>query len=419
MRIMVNDYAGHPFPVQLSRSLTRAGHTVLHTYFAKNDTPKGSVARRADDPDDLAIEPLSIAGDFRKHALWQRRRADVDFGKVVSARLRSFAPDVVLSANMPLDTQRAMLRAAGRANARFVIWLQDLLSVGIEFALRKKRIPGANFAGRCYGRLERKLLLESDAVVCIAPEFQQFLSNWKVPPSKTFVIENWAPLDEVRPVLPNNAWAREKGIAGNFCFLYSGTLGMKHRPELLLALAQHFRENRNVRVVVVAQGAGAEWLAAHAAEAGPSLVLLSFQRYERLSEVLGSGHVLITVLDAECGAFAVPSKSLAYLCAGRPLLVVAPGDNLAAATVRRAGAGEVVVDNAPDSFLMAADRMLEDSAARARQAANARAYAERTFDIDRITQEFLRVFAFSREQWSPLRSATALDRIGRSASASA
>jgi colanic acid biosynthesis glycosyl transferase WcaI len=326
---------------------------------------------------------------------------------VVSARLRSFTPDVVLSANMPLDTQRAMLRTARQANARFVIWLQDLLSAGIEFALRKKRIPGATLAGRYYARLERKLLLESDAVICIAPEFRQFLSGWTIPPSKIFVIENWAPLDEVHPVPHDNAWAREVGVAGNFCFLYSGTLGMKHRPELLLALAQHLRGRRDARMVVVAQGAGADWLAAHAAEAGPSLLQLPFQPYERLSEVLGSGHVLITVLDAECRAFAVPSKNLAYLCAGRPLLVVAPGENLAAATVRRAQAGEVVVDNAPDSFLLAADRMLEDSGAREQQAASARAYAERVFDIDRITQDFLGIFAFCRKQRAPISNPSA------------
>jgi colanic acid biosynthesis glycosyl transferase WcaI len=43
MRILVNDYAGHPFELQLSRALARRGHTVPHTYFAAFQTPKGSV----------------------------------------------------------------------------------------------------------------------------------------------------------------------------------------------------------------------------------------------------------------------------------------------------------------------------------------------------------------------------------------
>jgi glycosyltransferase involved in cell wall biosynthesis len=278
-----------------------------------------------------------------------------------------------------------------------VIWLQDVLSVGMEFALRKKRIPGARVVGRHYARLERKLLEGCDAVVCIAPEFREFLGKWSIPPAKTFVIENWAPLDEVHPVPEDNAWAREMGIAGKFCFMYSGTLGMKHRPELLLALAKQFRARSDVVVAVVAQGAGAEWLRNHAEEGGAPLLLLPFQPYERLSEVLGTAHVLITILDAECGTFAVPSKSLAYLCAARPLLVVAPKNNLATKTVHRAGAGEVVFDDCEETFLSSAQRLLEDPRALKRYGANARAYAECTFDIKRVTRQFLEVFAFASQ----------------------
>lgn len=398
MRIMVNDYAGHPFQVQLSRALARAGHQVLHTYFAKNNTPKGSVERRRDDPSNFRVEPVSIAGEFKKHALVARWLADGAVGRALEERLRRFGPDMVLSANMPLDGQRVLLNAAHSFQARFVVWLQDILSVGIEFALRKKRVPGAGLIGWHYARLERKLLRESDAIVCIAPEFRRLLNSWNIDSAKTFLIENWAPLDEVRPMPRNNPWAQAAGIAGKFCLLYSGTLGMKHRPDLLLALAKHFRGRPDVAVMVVAQGAGAEWLRARVVEAGPSLVLLPFQPYERLAEVLGAAHVLITILDAECGAFAVPSKSLAYLCAGRAQLVVAPRNNLASATIERAAAGEIIFDGNPDTFLRAASRMLEDACTLQQYGANARAYAERTFNIDRITQQFLEIFAYCRQQ---------------------
>jgi colanic acid biosynthesis glycosyl transferase WcaI len=402
MRIMVNDYAGHPFQIQLSRSLALAGHDVLHTFFADNNTPKGGVERRPDDPRNFSVEPVSIVREFKKHALLARWLADVDFGKALSERLRSFRPELVLSANMPLDAQRVLLKAAHAAQARFVVWLQDVLSVGIEFALRKKGIPGARLIGRHYARLERNLLRESDAIVCIAPEFRPWLGGWNIEAAKTFVIENWAPLDEVRPWPRINPWAQELGIAGRFCLLYSGTLGMKHRPDLLLALAKHFRARPDVAVVVVAQGAGADWLRVHAHEAGSSLLLLPFQPYERLSEVLGAAHVLITILDADCGAFAVPSKSLAYLCAGRPQLVVAPHDNLVSETVRRAGAGEVVFDDSTESFLRAASRMIENTGALEQYAVNARAYAERRFDIGGITRQFLEVFAFAHRGVSPI-----------------
>ena len=48
MRILVNDYAGHPFQLQLSRELARRGHTILHTYFADAKGPKGNLASPSD-----------------------------------------------------------------------------------------------------------------------------------------------------------------------------------------------------------------------------------------------------------------------------------------------------------------------------------------------------------------------------------
>ena len=38
MRILVHDYAGHPFQVQLSRALAQRGHDVLHAYCASLQT---------------------------------------------------------------------------------------------------------------------------------------------------------------------------------------------------------------------------------------------------------------------------------------------------------------------------------------------------------------------------------------------
>ena len=415
MKILVNDFCGHPFPVQLSRVLAGDGHSVLHAYFADNNTPKGFMSPHPDDAPGLRIRPLSIDRKFKKHSLWSRRFADRAYGGAVAEEVRKFRPEIVLSANMPLDGQKILLEATRRSDAKFVFWLQDLLSRAMEFTLRKKGVPMAGLAAQAYSRLEGRLLRESDAVVCIAPEFVETVRGFGVSPAKTRVIENWAPLEEVRCVPRNTAWAREHGIAGKFCFLYSGTLGLKHRPELLLELARHFEQREDVVTVVVAQGAGADWLRRKAHAAGRSLLLLPFQPYERLSEVLGAADVLVGILDADCGAFAVPSKTLAYLCAGRPLLLAAPAENLAAKIVRRAGAGETVAEDAPGPFLAAANRLLADHRARLQYAANARAYAERAFDIAKIAEQFLGVMEFALGE-SPAEGALAYGQLARSVS---
>src|SRR6185503_17172875 len=98
MRVLVNDYAGHPFQLQLSRELARSGHDVLHTYFGAYQTPKGRTDVDASSGN-LAITAIAIDGDFKQHSALSRRAADKAYGRAVCRHVNSFRPDVVLSAN--------------------------------------------------------------------------------------------------------------------------------------------------------------------------------------------------------------------------------------------------------------------------------------------------------------------------------
>ena len=187
-----------------------------------------------------------------------------------------------------------------------------------------------------------------------------------------------------------DAWAREVGVANKFCFMYSGTLGMKHRPELLLNLARHLAVTKEAVLLVNAAGAGADWLREQTTDLGPDVFRLQpFQPYERLSEVMGTADVLIALLDFDAGKFAVPSKTLTYLCAGRPILMAAPSENQAAKVIRTAKAGLVVSPNSPDDFVTAARRFMDRPVERVAHAQHARAYAERHFNIGYIADRFL------------------------------
>jgi glycosyltransferase involved in cell wall biosynthesis len=393
MRIFVNEFCGHPFQMELSRKLAKMGHAVYHVYFADNQsTPKGETQRRPDDSPNLTIEGLHIQREFSKHSLRTRRQADLEYGREAAGRVEKFRPDVVISANMPLDAQQILQQEAHRSGARFVFWLQDVYSVAVRFVLSRKAKPLAALGGWYFERLEKKLLRQSDAVVCIAPGFADLVRSWKVAESKIAVIRNWAPLDEVIPTPRDNAWARENGAADRFCFMYSGTLGMKHRPELLLDLAKHLQTRGDARLIVIAGGAGADWLKQNAHQVSPEfLTVLPFQPYDRISEVMGSADVLVTLLDSEAKTFAVPSKTLSYLCAGRALIIAAPAANEAARVVHEAEAGLIVSADDSTGIIAAADRLLMDRALCAQCASNARRYAERHFSIDAIVGRFLAV----------------------------
>jgi putative colanic acid biosynthesis glycosyltransferase WcaI len=186
----------------------------------------------------------------------------------------------------------------------------------------------------------------------------------------------------------DNLFSREHGLNDRFAFVYSGTLGRRHNPHLLVRLAETVAPYGSI-VVVVAQGVAMKQLYdAKAARRLDALRLLPLQPAEVLPDVLATADVLIAMIESDASTFGVPSKVPSYMCAGRPILLVAPKENLAARTVARAAAG-IVVDPADEvSFLAAARRLRDDARLRAELAANGRAYAEETFDISRITDEF-------------------------------
>jgi colanic acid biosynthesis glycosyl transferase WcaI len=390
MRIFVNEFCGHPFQIQLSRELAIRGHEVEHVYFSGNTTtPKGAV-ENTNVFENLNICGLNITREFDKHSIRSRRAADIEYGKVVAEALDLFKPDVVLSANMPLDGQKILLRAAKKQNAKFIYWLQDVYSMAVRFVLARRQKILADIGGAYYESMEKKLLQQSDSVICISDSFVDYVKHWGIQEDKIHLIENWSPLDEITPMSKDNAWARENGVADKFCFMYSGTLGMKHRPELLLQLAQHLDATREAILIVNAAGAGADWLREQTKSLSRDAFRLQpFQPYERLSEVIATADVLIALLDSDAGKFAVPSKTLTYLCAARPILMAAPNVNQAAKVIRNAKAGLVVSPDSPEEFVAAAKAFMNQPDERAACAQYGRAYAERHFNIGFIADRFL------------------------------
>ena len=394
MHVLIHDYAGHPFQVQLSRALARRGSRVTHLYASMIETPRGSLARRGDDPDGLEIRGVGIDSAFAKHSFVKRRFQEVEYGRRVAAEAERLAPDWVISGNTPTEAQAVLANRCRSRGIGFVSWVQDFYGIAVDKLVRRKLPLIGAAVGAYYKRMDRRVLRQSDRIVVITEDFRPMLDRMHVERERVAVIENWAPLEEL-PLMPRtNAWSREQALCDSFCFLYSGTLGMKHNPALLLELALRHRDDAGVRVVVISEGLGARWLDARKAEHGlDNLVLLPFQPFERMPEVLASADVLVAILEPDAGVFSVPSKVLTYLCAGKPLLAAMPRENLAARTITSAGAGVVVAPHDVSAFVAAGDAFKHDRVSREVAGASARAYAERTFDIGAITDAFERTLS--------------------------
>lgn len=393
MRIVVHDYSGHAFPVQLSRSLAQRGHQVLHLYSGSFTTPQGPLQKRPDDPENFQSEAVLLAERVDKKNLAKRRAADIEHGRKVAARVASFKPEVVLSGNTGPDVQRPILEQTHAIGAKFVFWVQDLVGQAVMRLVGDRWLGVGKAIGAYYINLENRLLSQSDKVVVIAEDFRPHLPADIRNSGRVEVVENWALIDEI-PLLPrDNAWAGENGFLDGLNFVYSGTLGMKHNPELLVKLAETLKGKG--RMIVISEGASVEFLKSREIELGlDNLHLLPFQPFGRMPEVLAAADVLVAILEPDAGVFSVPSKVLTYLCAQRPLLLAVPPENLAARIVSGSGAGFVSPPDDVDAFVSNATTLANDAGLRGKMGAAARSYAEKTFDIDRITGEFERILKF-------------------------
>jgi glycosyltransferase involved in cell wall biosynthesis len=388
MKIIVHDYAGHPFQVQLSRELAARGHEVLHLYCESTHTPQAELRRRDGDPQ-FEICGIALSQRIPKTSFVRRLRLEMQYGPALIAECERFRPEVVISANTPSIPQARLARWCARNKTRLVSWVQDIYGLA-AYRLLKRKLPGlGHLVGQCFIALDKRSARLSDSIVVIAADFADVLTHWSVDPARIHVIHNWAPLEDMPACPRDNAWSRRQDLGNGVRFIYSGTLAMKHNPALLLDLAQMLDRDSSGELVVVSEGPGVEWLAEEAARKElTSLRCLGFQPFEQLPDVLGSADVLVAILEADAGVFSVPSKVLSYLCAGRPVLLAVPKENLAAKIVIDCGAGLVVEPADIRGFCAAAQQLIDSPQLRDEHGRAARQYADTHFDIRRIGDQF-------------------------------
>lgn len=388
MKILVHDYGHYPFSFQLSKTLAKRGHQVLHLYSGSFKSPNNNL-EQSDTEENLHCFPLYLSQPFAKYSFVKRRFQEVEYGKILNNEVERFKPEVIISANTPLEAQYILLKRQRGHGTKFIFWLHDLQGIAIKNYLSKKLYVLGEILGFYYKRLEFSMLKRSDHVIVITEDFLPILYQANIKQETIHLINNWAPIEEL-PVQPkDNPWSREHGLHDKLVFLYTGTLGLKHNPEMIIKLVINLKQRKDVKIVIISEGPGADFLRAKKAELKlDNLLLMGFQPFALLPKIHGTADILLAILERDAGIFSVPSKILSYHCAGRALLLAVPANNLAARIVRENETGMIVSPDNDQEFFMAAEKLLRDEELRRMYGRKARNYAEKTFDIEKITDKF-------------------------------
>ena len=125
-------------------------------------------------------------------------------------------------------------------------------------------------------------------------------------------------MDEIQMVDKSNAFSKMLGLKHSFNIVYSGTMGFKHNPHLIVELCQRLRQHNDIKIVVVSEGLGASYLKKEKNNKRLSnLVLTPFQPFENFSAVLSSADVFLAMLESDAGRLFRTFKSIVLFTCGQ------------------------------------------------------------------------------------------------------
>ena len=321
---------------------------------------------------------MSMAGRLTNYATYLT-------SSVVGA-MTATRPDVVLTMTDPPVVAAAAAVASAARRVPFVYVNQDVFpEVGVVLG----RIRNPTLV-RSLSTLNRSLRARAAAVVAIGRDMARRLVALGSDPSRIHVIPNWADGAAIRPLEEPSKLRQERGWDDRFVVMHSGNVGLSQELGTLLAAADRLRDEPDVVVAIVGEGASKAGLRAEAARRGLTNVeFLPYQPKEQLADSLGAADLHVVGLRRGLAGYIVPSKVYGILAAGRPYVAGVEREAEPALIAEDYSCGVRVEPE--DPVALAAAIMGVKHEGGGTMGANGRAALERHFDRPIATGAYLRL----------------------------
>lgn len=234
-----------------------------------------------------------------------------------------------------------------------------------------------------------------DQIVVLSPGFKRLLIERGVPAQKIDVIYNWCAEDVVRTTSEKSPL--NFPVTQKFKILFAGNMGKAQSLDTVIAAAELLQESAS-EVAFIFLGGGVEVSRLEALAKTRKLDNIFFLPGVSMLEVgayLSSADALLVHLKKDpLFTITIPSKTQAYMAAGKPILMAVDGD--AADLVRDAGCGVVSESDNPRALVDAVLSLLSMSAeARNQLSVNGQAYYQKELSlrvgVERFGEHFARL----------------------------
>ena len=239
--------------------------------------------------------------------------------------------------------------------------------------------------------IERFFLRRFAAVSSISATMCARLSRKGVTSSRIWLFPNWVDCAAIEPTPSpaQPAWRQELGIPEHAVVaLYSGSMNRKQGLELLATTAHSLADHPTLHWIFCGDGPSRAPFEA-SCTALPHVHFLSLQPAERFTALLQLADIHLLPQRAGAADVVMPSKLLAMLASGRPVLATAePHTSLFAAISGADPCGVVTPPGDAAALATAAGALAESSALRAAMGAAARQRALTEWDREAVLTRF-------------------------------
>lgn len=298
-------------------------------------------------------------------------------------------PDVAYVYHPPATIGLPALVLKALRGVPFVLDVQDLWpdTLATTGMLNDDRIL------RGVDRWMRYIYRASAKVVVLSNGFRKTVAARGTPQRKIAVIHNWADESQIKATAASPGRATELGFAGRFNVVFAGTMGLAQALTTVLDAADLLSDEPSVQFVLVGGGIEVDRLKTEADHRQLGNVrFLARRPLDEIGEILGFADALLVHLkDDPLFEITVPSKTQAYLMAGKPILMGVRGD--AAALIREAQAGLIFEPQCPDQLAAAVLALKEMTVEeRRRLGVNGSRFYRENLSLDIGIVRFLNIF---------------------------
>ncbi len=210
-----------------------------------------------------------------------------------------------------------------------------------------------NTAIRWLDKLAQFIYRQAAAIIVVSPGFKSNLIAKGVSADKIHVIPNWADEDTYQPVPRDSSLGEQYSLSGRFNVMFAGNMGTAQALHIVLQSAALLQDLPGIQFVFIGDGIDLPKLKAETGRQGlRNVQFIEHQPAAAMPRFFAWADALLVQLrDDPLFYITIPSKTLAYLACGRPVLCAVPGDG--ADVVRKAGAGLICPPEDPQALAQA------------------------------------------------------------------